>query len=57
MPSTWNDLIVLDGADFVRGCYRAILQRESDDSGFVHHLNALTDGVAKEAIAASIASG
>ena len=53
---TWSELIALDGAELVRACYSEILQRNADEVGLVHHTAALSGGLSKVALVASIAS-
>jgi SAM-dependent methyltransferase len=39
-----NDLLRFHGEDFVRNAYRALLCREPDEAGMVHHLEGLSSG-------------
>lgn len=43
-PLRLQDLLALDGAEFVRAAYRAVLQRDPDPQGFVSSLDRLALG-------------
>lgn len=55
-PLSFQDLVHMEGAELVRACYIEILQREPDEGGLAHHLEALERGVSKASVIASIAS-
>ena len=51
-----NDLLALDGAEFVRGAYRAILGRDADPVGLRDYAGRLAAGTAKRQLLADLRS-
>jgi hypothetical protein len=49
-----QDLLALDGAEFVTKAYRQLLGRAADPAGLAHHVGILKAGESKEAIIASL---
>ena len=49
-----NDLLLLDGADFVRQAYRTILGRDADPTGLRDYSTRLASGVSKQQILADM---
>lgn len=54
-PGSLEDILARNGEEFVQACYRAILQRDADESGLAHHLDVLAKGASKVAIAGGLA--
>lgn len=48
---SYRDLAYCDDEQFVWNCYNAILGRDPDPTGFVHHVNALRRGRARAIVA------
>lgn len=46
-PSRLEDLLALDGSDFVQAAYHALLHRDPDPKGFVEYLDQLAEGIDK----------
>lgn len=51
-----EDLLGLDGLEFINACYRLFLEREADQAGVQHHLDLLVKGMSKLDMVTAISS-